>query len=72
MIDLNKTNDPTYEYLYEKVAKEAENILAEKGHKRGELGFCHLVWNLQKKILKEKYGVKWYSPAERNPHRSYD
>jgi len=72
MIDLSKTNDPDYEDLYEKAAKEAENILAKKGHKAGDLGFCHLVWNLQKKILKEKHNITWYSPAEQNPNRSYD
>lgn len=34
---------------------------------RGELGFCHIVWETKKRILKEKYGMEWKTPAEENP-----
>ena len=37
-----------------------------------QLGFCHLVWHAQKKILKRDYGIIWNSPAELNKHIIYD
>lgn len=37
-----------------------------------QLGSCHTLWSLQKTILKEKYGITWYSPAELNPDIKYD
>lgn len=36
------------------------------------LGFCHLVWEVKKRILDEKYGIKWKSPSELNPEIFYD
>jgi len=37
-----------------------------------QLGSCHRLWDMQKTILKEKYGITWYSPAELNPEIKYD
>ena len=37
-----------------------------------QLGSCHRLWALQKRILKEKYGITWYTPAELNPEIKYD
>lgn len=31
------------------------------------LGFCHAIWNSQKRILKRDYNVEWKTPAELNP-----
>lgn len=36
------------------------------------LGDCHTLWGLQKGILKEKYGIIWYTPAELYPDFSFD
>ena len=33
----------------------------------GDLGFCHVFWAEKKRILKEKYGIDWKTPAEQNP-----
>ena len=27
-----------------------------------QLGSCHRLWTMQKNILKEKYGITWYTP----------
>jgi hypothetical protein len=27
-------------------------------------GACHILWGRQQKILKEKYGINWRTPAE--------
>ena len=37
-----------------------------------KLGSCHTLWSLQKTILKEKYGITWYTPAELHPDIKYD
>ena len=37
-----------------------------------KLGCCHRLWDMQKTILKEKYGITWYSPAELNPEIIFD
>jgi len=37
-----------------------------------QLGSCHRIWAIQKQILKEKYGITWYTPAELHPEIIYD
>ena len=35
-------------------------------------GSCHWLWVTKKHILKEKYGITWYSPSELNPDDYFD
>ena len=37
-----------------------------------QIGSCHRLWAIQKSILKEKYGITWYTPAELHPEIKYD
>jgi len=37
-----------------------------------KLGHCHRIWGLQKSILKERFGITWYTPAELNPDICFD
>ena len=37
-----------------------------------QIGSCHRIWAIQKQILKEKYGITWYTPAGLNPEIKYD
>ena len=37
-----------------------------------QMGFCHAFWGEKKRILKEKYGINWKTPAEENPGKIYD
>ena len=37
-----------------------------------ELGSCHRLWTMQKNILKEKYGITWYTPDELHPEIIFD
>ena len=37
-----------------------------------QIGSCHRLWALQKHILKEKYSITWYTPAELHPEIKYD
>ena len=36
------------------------------------LGFCHIVWRMQKKVLKRDYSINWKSPSELNPDVMFD
>ena len=36
------------------------------------LGFCHLFWETKKRILKEEYGIDWFTPAESNTDIIFD
>lgn len=35
-------------------------------------GSCHWLWVEKKRILKEKFGITWYTPAELNPDDYFD
>jgi len=36
------------------------------------MGYCHVFWPAKKKVLREKYGIDWKSPAELNPDARFD
>ncbi len=56
--------------------EEAKRLLPSNPEQAAELfmqlGCCHRLWDMQKTILKEKYGITWYSPDELNPEIIYD
>ena len=56
--------------------EEAKQLLPTYPERAAELfiqlGSCHTLWALQKHILKEKYGITWYTPAELHPEIKYD
>ena len=56
--------------------EEAKRLLPSNPEQAAELfmqlGCCHTLWALQKCILKEKYGITWYTPAELHPEIKYD
>ena len=62
-------NDPEVNELIKKAGKEAKRNLI---FKRKTLGYCHTFWNEQKRILKDRYGIDWKTPADRNPDIRYD
>lgn len=63
--------DPRYTSVFEGIDAEVDAIL--KDHPmRGRMGFCHIIWETKKEILKEKYGIPWKTPAEMNPHILFD
>lgn len=37
-----------------------------------QLGSCHWLWAMKKRILKEKYGIIWYAPSEVYSDDCYD
>lgn len=50
------------------------NMKLDDLHKKlgNNLGFCHIVWDSQKKILKKDYNIIWYSPTDMNPDINFD
>jgi hypothetical protein len=63
--------DPKFKPILEAVMKEVMEELADHPRK-GETGFCHIIWGRKKRILKEKYGLDWRTPREMNPMNFYD
>ena len=59
-----------------KKIEEAKHLLPTYPERAAELfiqlGSCHTLWALQKCILKEKYDITWYTPAELHPEIKYD
>ena len=58
---------------YRKQIADAENYAAScmKKEKMQGLGSCHAFWSMKKEYLQE-HGINWRSPAELNPHTSFD
>jgi len=78
-----ETDDPVIKSFYnsqrestEKQINEAKRLLPDDPEQAAQvfmqLGSCHRLWDMQKTILKEKYGITWYSPDELNPEIIYD
>ena len=59
-----------------KKIEEAKHLLPTYPERAAELfiqlGSCHTLWDIQKRILKEKYNITWYTPAELHPEIKYD
>ncbi|MFM7014784.1 MAG: hypothetical protein ACKOX3_00505 [Bacteroidota bacterium] len=62
---------PYYKRKIDLAEQEADEILQKKFLFRGD-GYCYQLWELQQKILKEKYKINWKSPADLNEHILYD
>ena len=60
----------TDEYLA--IEPEMEQIVRDLTGEGEYLGFCHLYWETKKRVLKERYGIDWKSPADRYPHIIFD
>ncbi len=63
--------DPQKKKLIQAAETEAEFTMTQDGTIKLE-GSCHILWGRQQKILKERYGIKWSSPAEMNPDVMFD
>ncbi len=61
-------NDPKYKEVIRQVDQEVKAKLGDSG----PLGHCHLLWGLKKKILLERYGISWKSPADLSPNAEFD
>lgn len=59
-----------------KYVKATQLLKEGKGKEAGQLyerfGSCHEIWDIEQKLLKEKHGIDWRTPAEINPHIKFD
>jgi hypothetical protein len=63
--------DPEVLPLIEDAALEAQKELEAQGVEK-TLGYCHLLWAVQQRILKERFDIDWKTPAEMNPDVCFD
>jgi hypothetical protein len=82
-LEMDDTDTPFYDgsdesmkvSISKRIAK-AKRLLSEDPAKAAQflsqLGSCHTLWALQKHILKEKYGITWYTPDELHPEIIFD
>lgn len=66
--------DPQYREIFEKIDKEVEQYLSNKGYtmKTVGMGYCHMFWGAKAELLKNKYHIDWKSPGEMNPDMYFD
>src|SRR5437879_2939828 len=64
-------DDPKFRLVLILADQEADQELAAKGITRG-FGYCNVHWPVMKRILKEKYGIDWRTPAEMNSGVVFD
>lgn len=67
-----KTDRIERTFKYKRIRKELERLIENEIGTGDYLGFCHLYWATKKRILKERYGIDWKSPAELNPCVNFD
>ena len=79
MVEFFKTlraDNKAQDEIRKKRIEEAKELLPTDPTRAAQLlsklGSCHTLWSLQKTILKEKYGITWYTPAELHPDIRYD
>lgn len=44
----------------------------ENGNKNYATGTANVKWDIQKKILKDRYNIDWKSPQDKNPNINFD
>ncbi len=64
-------DDPALEDAF-KFARAEASHLAKAGGLEGKLGTCHFMWDVQRRVLREKYGITWFSPKQMNPGVRFD
>lgn len=59
--------------VYKEVEPIVEALIKERlGDLYDHFGACHAIWYHRKRLLMEKYGIEWFSPAELNPEVLFD
>jgi hypothetical protein len=64
--------------LFEAVKTEAESEAKQFQSRKGssaltsKRGLCHLQWAIIKRLMLERHGISWRSPAELNPWITFD
>jgi hypothetical protein len=64
-------DDPRMKIIISEVEAEVAVKLQDSGMER-EIGYCHLVWQEMKEVLRERLGIIWFPPPQMNPSTLYD
>lgn len=74
--NVSDSTDMEYTHYEREKINNAKSLLENEPEKAAELyfrmGTCKDLWYIQKSILKDKYGIIWYTPEELNPNTTYD
>lgn len=62
-------DDPQAGPSVQQADREARDALKDVPR---ELGWCHGFWATKKRLLKDRYGIDWRTPAEMNPTVAFD
>lgn len=80
-------DDPAYASILDEVAREAEYLIDQQIQKRqrelranglehmesmARRGVCHGIWHIMQRLLRERHGVEWRTPAQMNPGVCFD
>lgn len=72
-------NNKSEEEMLKEIENEVDNEMIERGlltvkdgRKIPAFGSIHVRWEIEKKLLKERYNYDWKTPAEKNPGIMYD
>jgi len=71
-------DDPSLSAQISEAKAEDEKIVDRMQAERGldkslcYFGWCHTYWRETKRILRDRFGIEWFSPAEMNPGVKYD
>lgn len=61
-----------HEYFLALPEEEKEQYVERETKKKlNSFGACYFVWIIKQQILKERYGIEWYTPSEENPDAHY-
>ena len=73
--EVGKTRLAEYKAIEKEVDAEAERLTREElGMPEDQwwFGSCHTFWKHKKRILREKYHMRWRSPQDLNPETCFD
>ena len=72
-------NNKSEEEMLKEIENKVDNEMIERGlltvkdgRKIPAFGSIHVRWEIEKKLLKERYNYDWKTPAEKNPGIMYD
>jgi hypothetical protein len=63
-------DDPSVSRFIELARQEAESLVLSKDGR--QFGHCFRVWDTMQRILHERHGIEWLTPAQLNPSIAFD
>lgn len=51
---------------------DMELLKIENGKKNYVLGSINVKWEIQKRLMKERFNIDWQSPQDKNPNINFD